>query len=189
MKVTELRTKEPLPIIHGRSANSFVETKNGQAGGDWRMTATNWGVKIEKTINFRGELVRIERVVPWGMIKFADVQSDPNKDPMKPGVGPVKDLVKESARTGDANPVRENKEAENNEPILPQPQGLTAERVANPNDDKIGKDPHEKDRHNKGEFHTNREPPGKEPPSKEQQDKERADRERHERDRHEKDRK
>lgn len=78
-------TREPIKIIHGRSTNNFLERENGQPGGGWKMTATNWGIRIEKKISFRGEAVAVNRMIPWAGVKFADLHPESTAPVAKAG--------------------------------------------------------------------------------------------------------
>lgn len=73
MRVTELRLREAVPLFRGTNTVVFYEAANNQPSGDWKMQAIAWGVRVERDLSIRGNKLKVSRVIPWGMIKFAEV--------------------------------------------------------------------------------------------------------------------
>lgn len=72
MRITELmlRDRVTFPKLPAQAQLFEAETKGHQGG--WRMTATNLGVRVSKGTTCR--------LIPWGMIKYAETPDELVKD-------------------------------------------------------------------------------------------------------------
>jgi len=77
MRVTELRLRESIPIVRGTMTVSLLEKAGPSPNNGWKMTAINWGVRIEKQSSHRGAPLVINRIIPWDMVKYAEVAEPP----------------------------------------------------------------------------------------------------------------
>jgi hypothetical protein len=76
MRIIELRLREPLGLIRGQVTRVLFEAANGTPMGGWKMAAGDHGVRITKVMIVKAKEIPVSRIVPWGMIQFAEVAPD-----------------------------------------------------------------------------------------------------------------